>query len=223
MVALMAAPSDVRKRLDELIARCEEWAPRTAERQKVSHLKVDLWRFMVSSLQTVASACGAQSPHSRELERCREMLVYSNDLDIDTCRGVLEAARDDLAAGMLSELRQLVVAEAFGDLLESAVHLRDEGHHIAAVAVAGAVLESSLRNLAAARSVVWSGSSGIAKLNQALYAARVYDKVVFGEIEAWGKLRNQADHGEFTRSEEVDAGSVARMVDGVRGFVLRFR
>jgi hypothetical protein len=149
--------------------------------------------------------------------------LRSANLDIDICRGVLESAADDLRAGMLADLRQLVAAESFGDLLETAVHLLEEHHHIPAVAVAGAVLESSLRALAQSKHVVWTGASAISKINTELYKANVYDKVVFGEVEAWGKLRNQVDHGDFKTPEHVDVGAATRMIGGVRDFVLKYR
>jgi hypothetical protein len=212
-------------RLEELIQRVAEFHGGTSPTMPESVVleKRELWRFLVSSIQTVSSACGKDSPHLRELERCREDLVSHNTLDSDTCRGVLEAARDDLVAGMLIDLRQLVTAEAFGDLLESAQYLLEEKHHIPAAALAGAVLESSMRALAVNHELEWTGHSSISKLNQVLYSAKIYDKVVFGEIEAWGKLRNQVDHGDFQNSQDVDLGRVARMVDGVRGFVMQYR
>lgn len=226
-------PEDVRRRLEELITRCDSFLPRRPPSQDGSFRapitfsapKSELWRFLISSIQTIVSACGRESPHLRELERCREQFVADagRGLDLDSCRGVLEAARDDLAAGMLADLRQLVSAEAFGDLLETAVHLLEEHHHLPAVAIAGAVLESSLRNAAQSKGVTWNGSSSITKINMELYTASVYDKVIFGEIEAWGKLRNQVDHGDFTTPQDVDAGSARRMVDGVRDLVLKYR
>ena len=227
------APDDIRKRLDELISQCDVFLPsrdRTNSDEPRTPLKFsaprsDLWRFLISSIQTVRSSCGEDSPHLRELERVRERFLIDNGpgLDLDTCRGVLEAARDDLSAGMLADLRQLVAAEAFGDLLESAVYLLEEKHFVPAIAVAGAVLESSMRTLAKSKEVSWSGSSAINKLNIALYSASIYDKVLFGEIEAWGKLRNRVDHGDFTRVDDIDPGSAARMIDGVRDFVARYR
>jgi hypothetical protein len=183
----------------------------------------ELWRFLLSSLQTIEKTCGANSPHARELERCREQYVRSGSLDLDSCAGVLYAARDDLRAGMLQDIRQIATAEAFGDLLEAAAHLLEEMHHLAAVPICGAVLESSLRDLAVRKGVEWTGPSSITKLNMLLYKAGAYDKVVFGEIEAWGKLRNQVAHGNFTQPEDVDSGAARRMLEGVREFVLRFR
>ena len=68
---------------------------------------------------------------------------------------------------MLSDLRELVTAEAFGDLLEAAEHLFEEAHVLPAVAVAGAVLESNLRAFAGSNGVAWTGPSGISKLRGA--------------------------------------------------------
>jgi hypothetical protein len=124
---------------------------------------------------------------------------------------------------MLTDLRQLVTAEAFGDLLETAVHLLEENHHLAAVAVAGAVLESSLRNLATGHNILWAGASSISKINTEIYKANLYDKVIWAEIEAWGRLRNQVDHGDFRDPGEVDIGAAKRMVDGVHEFAMRYR
>ena len=225
-------PEDVRLRLEELIDRCNSFLPprppadddRPRIPVKFSAPRSEMWRFLISSLQTVRSACGKKSPHLRELERCREQFVVENgSLDLDSCRGALEAARDDLAAGMLTDLRQLVTAEAFGDLLESAAHLMEEHYHVPAIALAGAVLESSLRTLAKSKDITWAGSSSISKINTALYTANVYDKVVHGEIEAWGKLRNLVDHGDFNSPADVDARAAGRMVEGIRDLVLKYR
>ncbi len=224
---------ELRKRLDELIQRCEafrEAAPgtpiQTAHGQAVRFKMAafEQWRFLTSSLQTVKNACGVDSPHLRELEICREEFLRPDGaLNLDICRGVLHAARDDLDAGVLMDMRQLVTAETFGDLLESATSLLEDGHHLPAVALAGAVLESSLRALAKARAVPWLGESSLTKLNVELYKANVYDKVVYGEIEAWGKLRNKVDHGDFVTPDEVEPATAARMLDGVRNFAASFR
>ncbi|MGB1013776.1 MAG: hypothetical protein ACPG4T_06560 [Nannocystaceae bacterium] len=223
------SPEDIRRRLQELLDRCDQFFSGTTLEApvKITAPKSELWRFLISALQTVSSACGADSPHLRELELCREQLFREKgaqlNLDIDTCRGVLMAARDDFDAGMLLDVRQLVAAEAFGDLLESAGHLLDENHHLPAVSISAAVLESSLRDFADRHSVSWQGHSSITKINTELYKARLYDKTVFAEIEAWARLRNKVAHGDFKTPDDVDLGAARRMVDGVRQFVLKYR
>src|SRR5574337_578917 len=183
-------PEEFERRLEELIQRCDEFGQvvlasgvgSTGSSAKSARLsKSELWRFLLSSLQTVGKSCGPDSPHLRELERCRDQYVESRNLDLDSCQGVLEAARDDLRAGMLQDIRQIAAAEAFGDLLEAAAHLLEEMHHLAAVPICGAVLESSLRDLAIRKGLEWTGASSITKLNLLLYKGGAYDKVVFGE------------------------------------------
>src|SRR5580693_8480112 len=117
-------PEELQRRLDELIQRCESFrdagpgTPVPTERGTARRFQmpaVEQWRFLISSLQTVKKACGIDSPHLRDLEGCREQfLAAEGALDLDRCRGVLRAARDDLDAGMLLDMRQLVAAETFG-------------------------------------------------------------------------------------------------------------
>src|SRR6516162_6644796 len=107
-------PEDIRRRLDELIGRCDCFSrqhSQAAGKEPMTPLhftapRNEVWRFLISSLQAVSSPCGKESPHYRELERCRAEFVQVNGpgLDLDTCRGALEAARDDLDAGMLTDL-----------------------------------------------------------------------------------------------------------------------
>ena len=235
LVRMARRPEELGRRLDELIKRCEGFrttpqvAPQTARPTGRGGFEYDLphhemWRFLLSSLQTVRQACGRGSPHLKLLELSRERFLQPGDaLNLDQCLGALQAARDDLAAGMLLDIRQLVAAEAFGDLLETAAYLLEEKHHLPAIALSGAVLESSLRALAKVHRIAWTGSSGISKLNTELYKANVYDKVLHAEVEAWGKLRNKVDHGDFSSPADVDVETAARMLDGVRHFVASYR
>jgi hypothetical protein len=220
---LPRAPEDLHRRLEQLLKTADELFP-PGEEARTSKVPLRAtWRFLVSSLQAVASACGPQSPHLRELERCRQEFAADSKLNMDICKGVLESARDDLSAGMLADLRQLVAAEAFGDLLESAVYFLDEKHHVAAVSICGAVLEASLRSLAKRHDVTWSGPSSITKINSECYKSGLYDKVVFSEVESWARLRNAIAHGDFSPVEGTDSGAGRRMLDGVREFVHRYR
>lgn len=223
-------PEELRRRLDELIVRCDDFRSKIETPEPVrGGIRFQMpiseqWRFLLSSLQTVKNACGADSPHLRELEMCRNAYLQPDGaLDLDRCRGVLRAASDDLASGMLLDIRQLVAAETFGDVLETAAYLLQEGHHLPAIALAGAVLESSLRTLAKARGVAWTGQSGISRINTELYKSSVYDKIIYGEIEAWAKLRNKVDHGDFTTPGDIDIAMATRMLDGIRHFIVNYR
>ena len=61
--------------------------------------------------------------------------------------GIVDALKTDLAAGYVVGIRELIHGELFGDLLESAVHLLEEGYKDPAAVLAGSVLEEHLRQL----------------------------------------------------------------------------
>ena len=44
-----------------------------------------------------------------------------------------------------------------------------------------------------------------------------------GRSSSSDKLRKEVDHGQYAKNADVDAGTVARMIGGVRDFVARFR
>jgi hypothetical protein len=63
-------PDAVLARLEELIARAVAFNPADQQRPATATVaKREQWRFLISAIQTVGSACGRESPHLRELER----------------------------------------------------------------------------------------------------------------------------------------------------------
>lgn len=178
-------------------------------------------RWAVSARHAIEQVFGADSVHAREFEK--SLPDGSNTAAaFIRCKGVLGAARDDLAGGYVRSVRELVSAEVFDDLIEQAEHLLARGYHLPAGALAGAVLEDALRKLCGKHGVTWQGDSSISKLATELYKADHLTKPRHGQIEAWGKLRNQIDHGDFSNPGDVEKQDVRRMVDGVRDFVARF-
>lgn len=134
---------------------------------------------------------------------------------------LLEQAKAHYCGGF-HRVQELVTSDVFDDLVEQAEHLLDRGYHLPAGALAGAVLEDALRKLCAKHGVTWQGDSGVSKLATELYKAGHLTKPQHSQIETWGKLRNQIDHGDFSKPDDVDTQDVRRMVDGVRDFVAKF-
>ncbi len=212
------------KRIDELISRADGFRTEALASSKKQFILSNepLWQFLVSALQTILAVCSESSPHYRELKEVRDEFKSGAPLGLDSCIGILRAAADDLRSGMLSDIRELVAAEVFDDLLEMAAYLSGEGYHLPACAVAGAVLEDTLRTLCRKHLVSWVGDSSISKLNTELYKANIFDKAQFGQIEAWGKLRNKVDHGDFRSAVEIDSNDTRRMIVGIRDLVLKY-
>jgi len=134
-------------------------------------------------------------------------------------QGILAAAKADFEAGYFSDVRQLVAAEMFDDFLEGAEYLRSNGFYIPAASLAGAVLEDTLRRLHSKQIGQWTGESKISRLNDALHKAGVYPQPQWRQIQAWGDLRNDADHGNF---QNISAADVERMIGGLRDFVTKY-
>ena len=89
--------------------------------------------------------------------------------------------------------------------------------------LAGAALEDALRRLCDARGIGYdSQQTSISRLQAMLYQPREQIEVISKSendyISAWGKTRNNADHGRFN---DITHTEVLTMVIGVRGFIDR--
>ena len=209
------------QRIDELVLSLKNTRETALPTGQGKIPEVEIWRFMMTALQATRAICTEDSAHYRELSEEIETYKKSKAIHTDKWLGILQAVSDDLRSGMLSNLRELVAAEVFTDLSEMAEYLVAQGYQVPAVSVSGAVLEDALRKMCEKTRIAWGGESSISKLNVLLYKSSLYDKVEYGQVEAWGKLRNKVDHGDFARPEEIEVADARRMVEGVRDFVAR--
>ena len=104
------------------------------------------------------------------------------------------------------------------DPLSEAQILYTVGHITAAGAVAGVALERHLKQLCARQSppLPVGPKETIAKLNEALKSAGIYDMVQWRTISLLGDIRNRCDHAdmEMPRKEDVED-----MIRKVRQFI----
>jgi len=139
---------------------------------------------------------------------------------------VLNALRDDYAAGYLFEIEQSIRRGVFSDLLDMAAHLLEGYEHLHAATsagvLAGATLEEYLRKLADANGIATANSGGepvkAESLNTELRGEGVYDLSEQMQVTAWLDLRNKAARG---RRDEFSADQVRLMIQGVRDFTVR--
>jgi len=143
-------------------------------------------------------------------------------------QAVLACLRRDFAKGMVKTFEEMVHASMFDDLLGQAQGLWESNHLQAAVVVAGATLESHLRELAAKHQVPTTEQKHnktvtrmASALNDELHAkAKAYSTTEFRQVQVWIDLRNEAAHGrdEFKGRTANDVGS---MITGIREFMVR--
>ena len=149
---------------------------------------------------------------------------------VAACRSVVTLYDE----GGFSSPRLAIAHEIEGDILniaqaqvEAAERNTDATHKqlqlgIAAF-LAGAALEDALRRLCDARTIKYDPQrTSISTLQAALYQPskqiEVISKSENDYITAWGKTRNNADHGRFN---DITHTEVLTMVIGVRGFIDR--
>ena len=202
------------QRLDELIAEAEAIV---SPEGRVDAAAWDAWR--VSILPLVAQLAGGSEYYTSFALRANwNRRTGERAWEPSMALAILRRVRDDYAKGYLKDLRELAAAEVFGDFLDMADHLHTNGYHIPAASIAGAVLGDSLRRLHLKHIGQWKGDSSISKLNDALRKAEVYRQAMWRQIQAWGDIRNDADHGHF---DKVDDQQVKLMVPGIRDFIAR--
>ena len=136
--------------------------------------------------------------------------------------GVVRALRHDVQHGYLSSVVELIHGAVFGDFLEMAQGLLDSGYKDAAAVVAGASLESHLRELCHKNGVPVVDGNGRPKkadlLNSELAKTAVHSALDQKNVTAWLGLRNKAAHGEYG---DYSVEQVRLLISGVLDYLIR--
>src|SRR6266498_1207110 len=147
----------------------------------------------------------------------RNPVAYTKDLV-----GVATALRDDLKAGWLESVVELVHADTYSDFLEMAEELLSKGYKDAAAVIAGSSLEVHLKSLCVKHGVVTEVNGKPKKadmMNADLAKAGAYGKLEQKQITAWLGLRNSAAHGEY---DKYDPNAVDHLIRGIRDFMVKY-
>lgn len=166
--------------------------------------------------------CGQDSAYTARLRAILEG-AYIDRFRAELVVGIVKALKSDLEDGYLHSYSELVRGEMFENLIEMAEHLVEEGYKDAAAVIAGASLESHLRQLSNKYgvSIDYTGKDGSTKkktaerLNQDL-GKNTYSLFDQKQITAWLDLRNSAAHGNYS---EYDVDQVAKLIEWVGDFI----
>lgn len=163
-------------------------------------------------------------PNSIYHRHCEEIMTSSAWIQHKALQlvGVVESLRADVEAGYMRSYAELLHGELFGDFLEMARHLLEEGYKDPSAVVAGAVLEGHLRQLCIKSSVDPTTDGTRPKkadaMNADLAKETAYNLLDQKSVTAWLDLRNKAAHGNY---DQYTKDQVTLMVDGIRDFVAR--
>ena len=214
---------DLVQRIDQLIRNADE-VIQTAERGQIgSYVNAELFHaFRSASLSFLAMTFGKEHIHYVE---------FNSKVDRSTphCakigRGILSAAREELAGGWLSTTKGLISAEIFSDFLEMARHLLDEGYKDPAAVMTGSVLEEHLRQLCQKHGISTETTKQgrphpkkADELNADLAKKKVYNQLDQKQVTTWLDFRNKAAHGKY---QEYTKEQVSLMLQSLSDFMVR--
>lgn len=180
---------------------------------------------IVRARAAIARAGGRESVYARQCEDILKQYGPSNAFVVPILMGIVSGLREDVDAGYVLGLEELIHGELFADFLDMASHLLDKGYKDPAAVVCGSVLEEHLRQLCKKNNIdtdVQNQSGARPKkaeqMNSDLARQGVYEKLDNKSVTAWLDLRNKAAHGEYDKYVKEQ---VALMLDGVRAFITR--
>ena len=143
---------------------------------------------------------------------------YDSIEAIGTGVAILRTVREEIENGYMQTYRQRISAEFVGDLIEQAEHLHENGFHQAATSIAGAALESGLREVATNNGITLRGREDLNALSDKLKNGNVISELERKQISFLIGARNAADHAEF---DDVSPDDVTRMIRDARDFLAK--
>jgi len=108
--------------------------------------KHDRQAIVTRAIASIHRIGGRESSYAKEVERLLAALPPLHK-HTSSIMGVAKGLLDDLAAGHIKSLVEIVHCDIFGNFLEMAQHLCESGYKDAAAVIAGSTLESHLRGL----------------------------------------------------------------------------
>lgn len=206
----------------ENVLNAYEHAINQTERKKIGHIgSTAAYRLITLARAAIERIGGVNSAYQKQAEailRSQEAdFLWARDL-----KGVVESLKMDLEAGYIESISELMHGELFGDFLDMASHLLNEGYKDASAVIAGSSLEAHLRQICNKFSVDTESGAKPKKadlINSELVKASAYSKLVQKNITAWLDLRNNAAHGKY---DEYVKEEVSLMIAGIRDFITRY-
>jgi len=180
---------------------------------------------IVRSKAAIERISGPESVYSKQ---ARDVLNRTNENDwgkVSRIVGVVSSLKKDLEAGYLTSLTELIHGEVFGNFLEMADHLQDEGYKDAAAVITSGTLEAHLKQLCIKNGIdtELNTSKGVQpkkadQMNADLTKSAVYSKLDQKNVTAWLDLRNKAAHGNYA---EYTKEQVTLLIASIRDFITR--
>lgn len=175
----------------------------TSPREQVDREALLNWKVKAKSL--LIKTCGADSVEVAEFVEAETGTFSTSLRNLRRMIAVFSAAKENYEGGYLASTKTLVQAQMFASELEQAKELLRGNFIRAAAVIAGAVLETTLRELCDRRSIE---HGSLARMNDDLAKAGAYNEFRKKQITVQSAMRNVAAHGEELIFTAPDVGAM---------------
>ena len=182
--------------------------------------KIEIRKFQTRCIAAIERTSGSKSTYSTQVMEVSKQRGSLYD-HVAGQIGVAKALLFDIQNDYLKNLEETIHGDLFGDFLEMAAHLIENGYKDAAAVMAGTTLEVHMRKLCDKHGLATTSGHKPKKaeaLNAELVREGVYTKLDQKNVTAWLGLRNNAAHGNYS---EYTKGQVGLLIDNVRNFITR--
>jgi uncharacterized protein YutE (UPF0331/DUF86 family) len=121
--------------------------------------------------------------------------------------GLLASTREEYEHGLLGKIEYIVAAATFDDFLDHATSYHKANKKIEASVMASAVLEDTVKKIAAKAGLSVSGTS-LEPLIDELVKSGTFTPVKAKRVKAFAAVRNHALHAEWDRFDIRDVGEL---------------
>lgn len=175
-----------------------------------------LYNRLASAVERIAP------PSSSYVKQLSKVRPHNVQMKFPEAYAIARALRDDLQAGWVESVIELVHADTYSDYLEMAEALLGKGYKDPAAVITGTSLEVHIRALCVKNGVTIAVAGQPKKaetMNADLKKASVYDGLQQKQVTAWMDLRNKAAHGKYA---DYDKNQVRLFIDGVQAFMMKY-
>lgn len=207
------------QQLDSIIETYNDMRKREGQDAFTSLLLVEIQALISKSIAAIHRISGVSSTYSLEVNRL--LKLHPTAFHATVIVGIVKSLRDDLTAGYIQTLTEIVHSEVFSDFIEMAIHLLNNGYKDAAAVIVGSTLESHLKKLAFKNGIALENNGRSVKaesLNQEMAKSNVYTLLDQKNVTAWLDLRNKAAHGNYS---EYNNEQVKLLIASVQDFMTR--
>lgn len=181
---------------------------------------IKIMELQTRCISVIERTSGSKSIYSRQVMEISktEDNVYNH---VAQQIGVAKALLFDIQNDYLKNLEETIHGDLFGDFLEMATYLIENGYKDAAAVMAGTTLEVHIRKLCDKNNLATTSGHKPKKaesLNVELAKEGVYTKLDQKNVTAWLGLRNNAAHGNYS---EYTTEQVSLLIDNVQNFITR--